>query len=138
MRSKRKLEETLPGEKKSFDASTAKRVRVAAQYRETITTSVKLTYICVLGVSLQCVMYASEPCQKNLSPDTTKLETLTWPAIARGATTVWSVKHAENRNDRSVRLAPSQAVSTSVLNANRYNANDAPIHSRGVTSHLEW
>ena len=121
----------------SYDASIAKRVRVAAQDRKTIATSVELTNICVLGASLQCVLFASEPCQEIPSHDITKLETVTWPAIARDATIVWSAKHADNcRNGTDSAL--SQAVGTSVLNANRYNAHDAPIYSRGVISHLEW
>ena len=95
MRSTREIERTQNRERICYDASSAKRVKVAAYISKTIATSVELTDICVLGANLQCVMSASEPYQEIPSHDMTNLETVTCFAIAGGATIVWSAEHAE-------------------------------------------
>ena len=95
MRSMREIERTQDRERICYDASSAKRVKVAAYVSKTIATSVELTDICAVGANLQCVMSASEPYQESPSRDMTNLETVTCFAIAGGATIVWSAKHVE-------------------------------------------
>ena len=95
MRSTIEIERTQNRERICYDASSAKRVKVAAYTSKTIATSVALTHICVLGANLQCVISASEPYQEIPSRDMTNLETVTCFAIAGGATIVWPAEHAE-------------------------------------------